>query len=210
MLLVDTLSGGLCRYSQHASCPPLRFPVQSDEAGEQKPQTLWNGAQSHLMRTQTYGRADKRRNRVIMLLQMTCWLVNDVSVSRWFANVLAWWGQITPCGTSPSLHASHDSRVSVTPFNPITPTWSDTNSITALFLLLSTRLVSLPLICWYSFCHQRSVFFSILMSWKAVAGSFFPPFFLFCLPLKNHPCLSSFISLASVFSAQRGKIKKPW
>lgn len=139
---------------------------------------------------------------------MTCWLVNDVSVSRWFANVLAWWGQITPCGTSPSLHASHDSRVSVTPFNPITPTWSDTNSITALFLLLSTRLVSLPLICWYSFCHQRSVFFSILMSWKAVAGSFFPPFFLFCLPLKNHPCLSSFISLASVFSAQRGKNQK--
>lgn len=77
---------------------------------------------------------------------------------------------------SSSLHASHDTSVSVTPFNPITPTWSDTNSITS-FLLLHL-LASPLLISWYSSCHQ-SGFYS-LMSWKAVAsGIALPPFLSF-------------------------------
>lgn len=96
---------------------------------------------------------------------------------------------------SPPLHASHDNRVSVTSFNPITPTWSDTNSITP--FLLSTSLGSLPLIFWYSFCHQRSVFYS-LMSWKSVVSSISLPlsFFVF---FSDHLCLLPFISLLCLF-----------
>lgn len=56
----------------------------------------------------TYGQTDKRWEQVIMLLQMTYWLVNDVSASRWFANRLP---------DVARLHVFHDSHVSVIPFN---------------------------------------------------------------------------------------------
>lgn len=106
---------------------------------------------------------------------MTRWFANYVGVSRWFANELPDEARLH-CRLSSSLHASHDKSVSVTPFNPITPTWSDTNSITS-FLLL--HLFASPLlISWYSSCHQ-SGFYS-LMSWKTVAsGIALPPFLSF-------------------------------
>lgn len=79
---------------------------------------------------------------------------------------------------SAALHASHDNRVSVAPFNPITPTWSDTNSITPSFL--STHSFPFPLIFWYSFCHQWGFFIAWLVIGLAIL--FFLTFSLLLKP----------------------------
>lgn len=98
------------------------------------------------------------------------------------------WLDYTVC-LLPSLYAFHDNRVSVTLLNPITPTWSDTNSIT--YFLLSTHL---SLFLWFPGTHSvtSGLFFYSLMSCKSCL------FFYFFISL-------SFISLFCL-SAQKRKL----
>lgn len=92
---------------------------------------------------------------------------------------------------SPSLHASPDSRVSVTPFDPIMPTHSDTKTITF------PPTLSSPLVSSYSFCHQQGDFYS-LMSSGSVADGLSSPLF----------CLSSFIRLQGKLRSLQNQTSK--
>ncbi len=110
--------------------------------------TLWNGAQSQLMRTKHMDGLIRGESRWLCFFRWPAdWLMMWVLAGDLLMGCLMR-VDYTVC-LSPSLHASHDNRVSVTPFNPITPTWSDTNSITA--FLLATRSSLFP---WFPDTHS--------------------------------------------------------
>lgn len=155
----------------------------------------WNESQPRLMGTKHMGKQIRGESRCVCSFRWPAdWLIMWVLAGDLLMGCLmrvdytAW--------LSPSLHASHDNSVSVTPFNPITPTRSDTNSITP--FLLCTRSSLLP---WFSDTHSvTGLFFYSLMSWMSAAGCIsLPPF-----------CLLSFNSLVCFFFlAQQGKLRTP-
>lgn len=83
LLTCSVRSESCLEFPQHAAHPPTFMSDQLWQVNKCTLETTWNRAQSKLMGIK---HMDKRWRQVIMPLQMTCWLVNDVSVSRWFAN----------------------------------------------------------------------------------------------------------------------------
>lgn len=142
----------------------------------------------------TYGQTDKRWEQVMMFLQMACWLVNDVSVSRWFANGLPDEARLQ-CVAVAVITCIPWYRVSVTPFNPISLIWSDANNVTP-FLF---RLACLSSLDFLMVSHQQSVFF---VAWWA--GSLQQAASL--KPFSNHSVFYLSSSLVCL-SAQQGKLE---
>lgn len=102
---------------------------------------------------------------------------------------------------SPSLRASHDNRVSVTPFNPITPTWSDTNGMTP--FLLSARPSPFP---WFPDTHSVTSGGGVYSSISCKSGCTSPPL-IFCLLLKPSLSFIPPLSLFCLLAQQEKKIQ---
>jgi len=102
---------------------------------------LWNRARSWPMRTKHMDKLIRGESRWLCFFRcpadwLMMWVLAGDLLMGWLMSL-----DYTVCLSS-SLHVSHDNRVSVTPFNSISPTWFDTGSITP--FLLSTHLSLLP------------------------------------------------------------------
>lgn len=192
---------GLCRISQHAAYPlSFRISCGGWTRTRRRKNTLLNVSPSRWGRNK-WTRGESR---------LFCFF-------GWPADWLMMWvlagDLLMGClmridytvWLSPSLHASHDNRVSVTPFNPITPTWSDTNSITP--FLPSTRSSLFP---WLPVTHSVTgglyLFIFFIAWWAGSLKQALSLFLVSCLALK--PRLFYLSSVSSLFRSEPLKTKR--